>query len=53
MDILLTKQVALSAQVTESFNTELGERDIGGEYNKMRMMKFFKECTDAVIKIIY
>ena len=53
MDILLTKQVALSAQVTESFNTELDERDIGGEYNTMRMMKIFKECTDAVIKIIY
>ena len=52
MDILLTNQGALEAQVAEALNMELNEHNIGGRYNTMILVIFFKDCTDTVIKII-
>ena len=40
MDSLLTNQGEIGAQVTDTLETWLDERNIGGEYNTMRMMGF-------------
>ena len=32
---------------------EIDERNIGFQYNTMRLMEFNKECIDTVVKIIY
>ena len=50
---LLTNQGALEAQVIEALKMDLDERKIGGGYNTVRLVEFFKECTDTFIKIIY
>ena len=52
MGSLLTNQGALSSLVTGAFKMELDERNIGVGHNTMRLMVFFSECTDAVIKLI-
>ena len=42
MDMLLTNQGALEAQVTEALNMELYDQNIGMWYNTIRLMGFFK-----------
>ena len=37
---------ALAAQVTEALNMDLNERNIGGRYNIMRLMEFFKDYME-------
>ena len=40
MNILLKNKREIASQVTEALNTDLYEREIGGGYNKTRLMIF-------------
>ena len=42
MDSLLTNKDALAAQASEELKVELDEQNIGGRYNALMMIDFFK-----------
>ena len=51
MDSLLTKQGALSSQVTEAHKMGSDERNIGGRYNTTSLMEFLQECKNKLKKL--